>query len=185
MSKSEHDRPSVAPRFAVVDRGSAGASPSHGAPAPLPRRAHPAHGVKIDTFKPTIVFITVCTKDRAPWLASPDVHELLVSVWSGATAWLVGRYAIMPDHIHLFATPNGIDIPLDNWVRYWKSQFSKRHRNDQHHWQTDHWDRRLRDDQSYDGEWEYVRTDPVRHELVEKPEDWPYQGELNVLRWND
>ena len=119
-------------------------------------RKHPVHGVLIVPNRPTIVFLTVCTKDRQLWLATPEVHDLLCSVWTDAAAWLVGKYIIMPDHIHLFAAPGQIEIPFDNWVRYWKSQFSKRHRNPAHRWQTDHWDRQLRASESYASKWEYV-----------------------------
>ena len=45
------------------------------------------------------------------------------------------------------------------------------------------WDRRLRDSDSYEEKWEYIRNNPVRHKLVTRAEDWPYQGELNVLKW--
>jgi putative transposase len=149
----------------------------------LPQRTHPAHGVFPQLNKPTIVFLTVCTKGRAPWLATDAVHDLLVATWTAATAWLVGRYIVMPDHIHLFAGPGGSDVPLDNWVKFWKSQFTKRHDDRSHRWQPDHWDRRLRDNDSYDGKWEYVRANAVRHRLVQRAEDWPYAGELNVLPW--
>ena len=74
-------------------------------PEPLPQRAHPAHGVKFFTSSPTIVFVTVCTKDRKRWLASAEYHDLLRKVWSGARAWLVGRYVLMPDHAHFFCAP--------------------------------------------------------------------------------
>lgn len=30
--------------------------------------------------------------------------------------------------------------------------------------------------------WEYVRLNPVREGLVNTPDEWPHQGELNVLR---
>jgi len=30
---------------------------------------------------------------------------------------------------------------------------------------------------------DYVRNNPVRAGLVEKAEDWKYQGELHKLRW--
>ena len=159
--------------------GSAGASPSQ----PLPQRARPAHGVYIDTFKSTIIFLTVCTKDRSPWLAHREVHELLVDVWRQSSAWLIGRYVIMPDHLHLFASPGQPEIALDNWVRYWKSQFTKRYGRPQHRWQPSHWDRRLRNDESYAEKWDYTRLNPVRHGLVAHAEDWPFQGELNILRW--
>ena len=133
--------------------------------------------------KPTIVFVTDCTRGRSPWLATDAVHDLLVATWSEATAWHVGRYIVMPGHVHLFAGPGGLDVPLDNWVRYWKSLFTKRHANPSHPWQPDHWDRRLRDGESYDNKWHYVRENAVRHGLVERPEQWRYAGELNVLAW--
>jgi hypothetical protein len=70
---------------------------------PSPRRDHPAHRVIRLPNRPTIVFVTVCTKARQPVLASQTMHALLRDVWSSATAWFVGRYVIMPDHVHLFA----------------------------------------------------------------------------------
>jgi hypothetical protein len=68
-------------------------------------------------------------------------------------------------------------------VRYWKSQFAKGLRDPGRRWQTDHWDRRLRTGESYTAKWEYVRENPVRHGLVEKTDDWPFQGEVFELEW--
>jgi hypothetical protein len=31
----------------------------------------------------------------------------------------------------------------------------------------------------------YVRRNPIRHDLVTKAEDWPYQGEIEHLEWHD
>lgn len=159
-------------------------------------RHHPAHGVLISSDAPTIVFLTVCTKDRKPWLANSEVHELLRTVWIDAKAWLVGRYVLMPDHVHLFcapceegsagASPSQSEAalpPLENWVRYWKSQFTKRGQSTQRRWQSDHWDTRLRKEESYEAKWDYVRNNPVRAGLVVQPDDWPYSGELHALRW--
>jgi putative transposase len=149
----------------------------------LPSRRHPVHGVKQKSGQPTIIFVTVCTKDRKAWLATQEVHQLLHEIWKTATAWLVGRYVIMPDHIHLFAGPGEMTIPFDNWVRYWKSQFSRQHGNPSHRWETDHWDTRIRSAESYRDKWEYVRHNPVRHGLVTKVEDWPFQGSVYDLPW--
>lgn len=181
----EGEAPAEPLRFARV-------APQH----PRHARQHPAHGILISSGGPTIVFLTVCTKDRRPWLDNSGVHELLRAVWADAKAWLVGRYVLMPDHVHLFCAPNEEGSagaspsqadpslpPLDNWVRYWKSQFSKRDQRPQHRWQADHWDTRLRHDESYEAKWEYVRNNPVRAGLVVCPEDWPYSGELHVLHW--
>jgi putative transposase len=84
----------------------------------MPNRKHPTHGVSFDETDFPIIFLTVCTKARRPWLASEDVHRLLCNTWRHATAWLVGRYVVMPDHVHLFAAPGSQPVPLDNWVRY-------------------------------------------------------------------
>jgi putative transposase len=150
----------------------------------MPTRKHPAHGILLDNSNFPIVFLTVCTKHRQPWLAAKNVHDLLYETWKRADAWLVGRYVVMPDHIHLFAAPSASPRPFDNWVRFWKSQFTKAHQVREHQWQADHWDTRLRSWESYDSKSMYVSNNPVRHGLVSKSMDWPFQGQLNELRWD-
>jgi len=146
-------------------------------------RRHPAHGVRQQDDHPTIVFVTVCTEGRRPWLANPKSHDNLITTWQEATAWHVGRYIVMPDHIHLFAAPGQLDLSLERWVKFWKSNFSKRHQDRSCRWQSDHWDRRLRTGESYDSKWEYVRHNAIRNGLVTKSEDWTFQGVMNELRW--
>ena len=97
-----------------------------------PQRKHPAHGIRFFDGQPTVIFDTICTKDRTRWLASHDVHELLRKVWREATAWRVGRYMIMPDHIHLFAAGTESSIDYKNWVQYWKSKFTRQHQVAEH-----------------------------------------------------
>mgnify|MGYP000280094311 CR=1 FL=1 len=155
-----------------------------GTSQPLPQRRRPAEGVNIIIgSQPTIVFLTICTKDRRPVLASAAVHGQLLKSWAAAQAWLVGRYVVMPDHLHLFAAPGPDALPLENWVRYWKSLFTRSCSVPGFAWQSGHWDRRLRNDESYDQKWQYVLDNPVRHGLVRSSADWPFQGELNELAW--
>jgi len=148
-----------------------------------PVRKHPVHGVLHLPHKPTIIFDTVCTKGRQRWLATDAVHELRRSAWKEATAWVMGRYVIMPDHVHFFAAATESPINYEAWVKYWKSQFSKRHGNPDHRWLTDHWDTRMRSREQYEEKWNYVRYNPTRHGLVEDPDDWPYQGEIYRIDW--
>ncbi len=149
----------------------------------MPDRKHPAHGILSIDGQPTVVFDTVCTKDRKKWLADREVHSLLVEVWQEADAWLMGRYVIMPDHIHYFSWYTGSVIKYQKWVQYWKSQFSKKFKQPDCRWQTDEWDTRMRSIHRYEEKWIYVKHNPVRYGLVENPADWPYQGEVYVLRW--
>jgi len=148
-----------------------------------PKRHHPAHGVQISLNEPTIVWLTVCTHHRRPWLNNALVHDHVVDGWRAANAWLVGRYILMPDHLHLFCSPRDLNITLDAWVKYWKSQFTKTVKQPDWRWQSGHWDTRLRRHESYTEKWMYALQNPVRAGLVARSEEWPYQGELNELRW--
>ncbi len=144
----------------------------------------PAHGVMFIEGQPTVIFDTICTKHKSPWLANDKVHQLLVDVWTNADLWLVGRYVIMPDHIHLFAWATEQAVDYENWVRYWKSRFTKVHRNAVHRWQSDHWDRRMRNESAFEEKWNYVKSNPKRANLVANENDWPYQGDVFPLRWD-
>ena len=150
-------------------------------------RKHPVHQPMVERFnEPVIVFLTVCTKDRKRLLAKSDVAALLQDSWRDATSWRVGRFILMPDHLHLFCAPGEAPArPLGQWVRYWKTLASRRwpRPDEQPVWQLDFWDTQLRHVAHYDEKWEYVRQNPVRAGLVAKSEAWPHQGEPNELRW--
>jgi len=151
---------------------------------PFPSRKRPAKGIIAIEGQPTIVFDTICTQGRVAWLANAEVHALLVDVWTQASAWVVGRYMIMPDHIHLFAGYRDGVIAYDDWVKYWKSRFSNRYGRRECRFQTGSFDHRVRNAASYEAKWQYVRENPVRAGLVKRSEDWPYQGEIHALRWD-
>jgi hypothetical protein len=74
---------------------------------PLPcGRFHPAQGVLETPGGRTILFCTVCTKDRRTWLANAEVAATLERIWrTEARAWITGRWLLMPDHAHFFCTP--------------------------------------------------------------------------------
>jgi putative transposase len=154
-----------------------------------PERRLPAHFPPVAFHnRSTIIFVTVCTEKRKHILAREDVHQLLLSVWQAADTWSVGRYVLMPDHVHLFCTPSRVEpVPLAKWVHFWKSHVSSRWPRpaEQPLWQKSFWDTQLRRGESYENKWAYVVQNPVRHGLVERAEDWPYRGELNVLEWHD
>ena len=100
----------------------------------------------------------------------------------------MGRYVVMPDHVHLFAAENELHgYPLSQWVGKWKAHVSRGWpgREDDPIWQRSFWDYQLRNGDSYDVKWLYVRNNAVRHGLVNDPDEWPFQGKLNDLWWHD
>ncbi|MBX3119414.1 MAG: transposase [Fimbriimonadaceae bacterium] len=155
----------------------------------LPKRLHPVHlPNKAYRNRSTILFVTVCTNHRKKILVDAQAAKTIVEAWQQAEKWKVGRYVILPDHIHFFCAPSERPAySLSRWIKYWKALASKEWPlPDQHPiWQIDYWDRQLRSHENYNAKWEYVRSNPIRHWLVERPEDWPYQGELNEFEWYD
>ena len=147
------------------------------------KRAAPAKGVIIVRDHPTVVFVTVCAKDRRPWIGQESVHELIVDVWSKATAWLVGEYLLMPDHLHLFCSPGTDVFSIEQWLTYWKRDFSRRILNESWVFQRNAFHHRIRDQDQYKEKLEYVRQNPVRRGLVKVQDDWAYRGAINSLEW--
>ena len=155
----------------------------------LPRRKTPAHMSLVETGnRSSIVYLTLCAKDRKRLFDRREAHACLLDAWKEAQLWRVGKYVLMPDHLHLFCSPATFPpIPMRRWITYWKSMATRRWpwANELPIWQADAWDRQLRSGDSYSEKWNYVRENPVREKLCTTPEAWPFQGELSVLQWHD
>ena len=132
-----------------------------------------------------IIYVTVCTKDRRPILANADAVAAIRRAWEEADAWVIGRYVILPDHLHFFCSPRATDVSLARWIKFWKARASQSwpRREEQPVWQRDFWDTELRQGDSYASKWDYTYRNPVRHALVAQPEEWPWAGEIESLFW--
>jgi putative transposase len=160
--------------------------PASAGPEEKRDRRHPIHLAPSERHnRSIIIFVTACTFRRRKILATKKAHLAIVKAWQQGSTWLVGRYVVMPDHVHFFCAPNGLEAPsLEKWMRYWKSIATKDLKIESGSlWQRHHWDRQLRRAESYDHKWEYVCSNPIRHNLIADANEWPFQGELNELRW--
>jgi putative transposase len=148
-----------------------------------PERRRPAHHPPLETHnKPIIIFLTICTDHRRKILANDQMHAVLVEAWNSSIQWMVGRYVIMPDHIHLFCSPVGKAYEnVAKWVIYWKRAVSRMRPDLQPIWQRDCWDTQLRRHESYTEKWAYMLNNPVRAGLVDDVDKWLYKGELHQL----
>ncbi len=116
-------------------------------------------------LKHPLYFVTLCAFDRKPILAQPTTHETFIQFCEKGAAHgaFVGRYVLMPDHLHLFVTFSFGDISLSDWVKSLKNTLSKSWRLagvTAHHWQKGFFDHVMRSADSYTEKWNYVL--PIR-----------------------
>jgi REP element-mobilizing transposase RayT len=122
-----------------------------------------------------VFFITINTLPRgANQLAVPEVWDQIaesIQIREANHDLRCSLLLAMPDHLHgLFEFPGG--KPMENVIASFKSWMAK---SKGIRWQRDFFDHRLRGHESAAGKAAYIRMNPVRAGLVEKPEDWPYQ----------
>ncbi|MFN2476977.1 MAG: transposase [Chthoniobacterales bacterium] len=144
-------------------------------------------------FEAPVYFVTFNTHRRQPILANATVHNAFVEYCTRAEEFRirVGRYVIMPDHVHLFVCFGaGSEATLSDWIKGLKRHLdealvacgAQRVRSKGQKlasfWQPGFHDHLLRSDESYSAKWDYVFQNPVRARLVECAEDWPYAGEI-------
>ena len=138
----------------------------------------------IDVFpqRPTY-FVTCCTRNRRAILATEELHHAFIDFAQRAQQVhdiAIGRYVIMPDHLHLFVA-SGDDFELGRWVGTLKRILAKKVPSNgapNAVWQRGFFDHVLRSSESYSEKWEYVRQNPVRAGLVSLAEDWSFAGEI-------
>jgi REP-associated tyrosine transposase len=130
-------------------------------------------------YDPPLYFVTFNTHNRQKLLANAHVHEALIRfAREGEVRGIgLGRYVIMPDHVHLFVRGN-LDFALRQWVRMLKRTLTSTIPVVPPHWQHGFFDHLIRHGESYAEIWEYVRQNPVRADLVHQADEWPWQGEF-------
>jgi REP element-mobilizing transposase RayT len=122
-----------------------------------------------------VYFITICCNPRGPnQLAVPEVWETILSTIDHREK--IGdmkcRLALaMPDHLHALMGFPG-EKSMKSVVTAIKSWVAGKAGVD---WQRDFFDHRLRSWESAREKANYIRMNPVRARLVERPEDWPFQ----------
>ncbi len=144
-------------------------------------------------FDAPVYFVTFNTHKRAQLLANPGMHAAFADYCEKASAFHigVGRYVIMPDHIHLFVSFGAASsTTLGAWIKGLKRRLDIElvRRGDTaltqpgqrlaSFWQPGFFDHLLRSEESYGAKWDYVRRNPVRAGYVAHAEEWPYAGEI-------
>jgi len=131
-----------------------------------------------------VYFVTANLQGRRRLLDNEPAHRVFCEFCKAARerGVLVGRYVLMPDHLHLFVCiPPRAGVGLSSWVKSLKNSLSKHWRESgvsAPHWQKGFFDHLLRSGESETEKWRYVYQNPVRAGLCNHGSEWPFSGEI-------
>jgi putative transposase len=137
------------------------------------------------SYDPPLFFVTICTLHRRKIDRLDAAHEAFRKyAHKGAQEFNVGvgRYVIMPDHMHFFVRGDD-QFDLCKWVNGLKRSISVALGVTSKHplWQPGFFDHVLRNDESYAQKWAYVQQNPVRAGLADSAAGWRYQGKIVAI----
>jgi len=135
-------------------------------------------------------YLTFVTYERNPILI--ENIELLRESFRESKKYFnykIDAIVILPDHVHMIITPkNSLDYP--KIIQAIKYNFSKRYEERdeffQSHsrnkrkmravWQRRYYEHTIRDEKDWLEKMDYMRTNPIKHKLVENLKDWQYSS---------
>jgi putative transposase len=146
------------------------------------KKTPPRLSTVFQKYDPPLYFITINTWQHRAVLNNDDILTAFLEYGqkNAKDGRAIGKFVIMPDHIHLFARLSQ-ENRLNDFVRLMKQHLDKTLQwrgVEKPWWQPGFFDHLMRNSESYRQKWEYVHDNPVRKKLVGKPESWPYQGEI-------
>jgi putative transposase len=151
-------------------------------------------------------FFTAVTHERRPFLAEPLARQCLRAAWREMRArypFELVALCLIPDHLHtIWTLPEGDTDYTSRW-RFLKTRFSRLYRleggaegprsasrstrHERGFWQRRYWEHKIRDDEDLRRHFNYIHYNPVKHTLVEWPEEWPWSTYHRYARmgWYD
>ena len=124
---------------------------------------------------------TKCWQGRSVFQV-PETAEILIKIlfeYRDRSVYLLHEFVVMPDHIHLLLTPSRATT-LKKAMQFIKGASSRcihKQRNQKSEiWQAGFHDWTIRDLNDWQVRAEYIRDNPVRAKLVQRPQDWPYSS---------
>jgi len=123
-------------------------------------------------------FVTVCCRDKHPYLADSTVAEVVFHAWqevAGNRAFRVWGLCVMLDHLHLLAECLDGTYSPDDLLRDAKSISLARVRGIAPlYWQAKGYDHIMRNDENPQDRLRYTVNNPVRRRLVDDHRVWPW-----------
>lgn len=130
----------------------------------------------------TSYFVTTKCWQGRRILQVQEIAEILLRTifdYRERKAYLLHEFVVMPDHLHLLLTPSATTT-LEKAIQLIKGgsshQIHKQRNQGMEIWQEGFYDWTIRDMRDWQTKVDYIRLNPVRAGLVERPQDWPYSS---------
>ena len=102
------------------------------------------------------------------------------------TDYLLRQWVIMPNHVHVLLKPKS-NVAISSIIKRWKGAsavaINRTLERTGTLWAREYHDRWIRDEAHMHNAIAYIRNNPVKAGLCERPEDWPYSSAGTA--WND
>ena len=133
------------------------------------------------TTSESTYFVTANVLERRTLFHVEKIVSLFIEVmlvYKTEKKYLLHEFVVMPDHLHLILTPQG--ITLERAMQLIKGGFSfqlnKNLKTKKDVWQPSFFDRRIRDSLEYQKFKDYIWQNPVKRFLAKTPEEYPYNS---------
>ena len=128
------------------------------------------------------LFVTFCKLLSEPFSDAARTIVLQPCLHDNDTKLSMQAAIVMPEHVHLLLIPledgDGQPYPLKDIFKLIKGasarSLNKLTGRGGPVWQEESFDHVLRSDESFEEKMEYIRQNPVRRGLVNRPEDYPW-----------
>ncbi len=133
-----------------------------------------------------IYFITNVTYAREPLLvANIDIPQNALEACNSRCPYELPAWVVLPDHFHLVLDPGSahISVVLQRIKLSFAAQYRKRHGLvSRRVWQHRFWDHVIRSQEDMNRHIDYIHFNPVKHGLVNRPQDWSHSSFGEYLR---
>ena len=128
-------------------------------------------------------FLTICCSDRRKHFTSSQICNSFLDILRPTTArylFAIHAYGLMPDHVHLLAEGLQPQSDVLQFMRVLKRNTSTpfQRKAAKALWQKKYYDHILRNNDSPDAVAWYIWMNPVRANLCQHPEEYPFSGSL-------
>ena len=115
------------------------------------------------------------------WMNDPQIADKIQGaiLYFEGERYCLGAWVVMPNHVHTLVTPReGWDLGqiLHSWKSFTAKECNKLIGRTGEFWQTESFNRYVRDERHYYNAIAYIENNPVKAGLCEKAEDWPWSS---------